>query len=161
VLTRFAGDEAAQEAIGAALAAALGGAPAVIYLEGDLGAGKTTLVRGLLRALGHQGTVRSPTYTLMEPYQVAGRELFHLDLYRLADPGELEYLGVRELLDGGGALLVEWPEQGRGGLPAADLVVRISHLTVGRRLTFAALSPGGRRLLEALSEAAGAVPGQV
>lgn len=115
----------ATEAAGALLAEMK--APRIVYLEGDLGVGKTTWVRGLLRRLGHEGAVRSPTYTLVEPYVLGGREVLHFDLYRLGDPEELEYLGVREDFGGQALWLVEWPERGQGWLPAADLVMRLAH----------------------------------
>ncbi|WP_017940571.1 MULTISPECIES: tRNA (adenosine(37)-N6)-threonylcarbamoyltransferase complex ATPase subunit type 1 TsaE [unclassified Thioalkalivibrio] len=117
------------EAAGAALAAL--GTPHIVFLEGDLGAGKTTWVRGLLHRLGHEGAVRSPTYTLVEPYALADREVLHFDLYRLGDPEELEYLGVREAFGGNALWLVEWPERGAGWLPAPDLVVRLAHRADG------------------------------
>ena len=99
---------------------------AVVYLQGSLGAGKTTLARGLLRALGVTGSVRSPTYTLLEPYRTAaGAAVFHLDLYRLGDPEELEMLGFRELLEPGTLLLIEWPQRGAGWLPRPDLVLSL------------------------------------
>jgi len=103
----------------------------VVYLHGDLGVGKTTLVRHLLGALGETGKVKSPTYGLMECYQpMAGTEpglkILHLDLYRLQDPEELEYLGLRDLLDPDTLLLVEWPEHGRGVLPAADVAIDLA-----------------------------------
>jgi tRNA threonylcarbamoyladenosine biosynthesis protein TsaE len=132
----YLASEAEQLGFGARLAAALRGLNGVVYLRGDLGAGKTTLVRGLLRALGHRGAVRSPTYTLIEPYVLDAVRIFHLDLYRLGDPEELEYLGLRDLLDGDALLLVEWPERGIGVLPAADLEIEISHQPPGRRLAF-------------------------
>ncbi|WP_018876126.1 MULTISPECIES: tRNA (adenosine(37)-N6)-threonylcarbamoyltransferase complex ATPase subunit type 1 TsaE [unclassified Thioalkalivibrio] len=119
----------ATEAAGAALAAL--DQPNIVFLEGDLGAGKTTWVRGLLHRLGHAGAVRSPTYTLVEPYRLADREVLHFDLYRLGDPEELEYLGVREAFGGEGLWLVEWPERGAGWLPAPDLVVRLAHRAAG------------------------------
>lgn len=143
-------DEAAQLAFGARLARAL--PPALcIYLHGPLGAGKTTLVRGLLRALGHPGTVRSPTYTLLETYSLAGREIGHFDLYRLTDAEELEHIGARDLFDGAHTCLVEWPEHGAGWLPTADLDVRIEMAGGGRRLSAVGHTPIGDRTLEALT----------
>ena len=128
--------------------------PLVIWLEGDLGAGKTTLARGLLQALGHAGNVKSPTYTLVEPYALPSCTLYHLDLYRLADPGELEFLGVRELADADTVLLGEWPARGAGFLPAPDLVVRLAVSGRGRAAQLDARSPRGAALarqLEALT----------
>ena len=132
VLLRSAGETTA---LGAAIAGGLGGRPgAVIYLEGPLGAGKTTLARGLLRALGVQGTVRSPTYTLLEPYDLGGgRTLIHLDLYRLNGPAELEPLGLRDYPPERCWWLVEWPERGGARLPAPDLRVLLAHDAAGRR----------------------------
>lgn len=126
--------EAAQEAFGARLARACRG-PLLIFLEGDLGAGKTTMARGFLRGLGHRGAVKSPTYTLVEPYEVEGRRVYHLDLYRVADPAELEYLGLREMLAEDAILLVEWPERAAGWLPPPGLRIRIAQSPGGRRVT--------------------------
>ena len=123
-------------ALAAELARRRGLAPALIHLEGDLGAGKTTFVRGYLRGLGHEGPVRSPTYTLIEPYTLPQGSLYHLDLYRLADSEELEYLGLRELLGSQALLFVEWPERGAGWLPPPDLRIEIRHHPQGRILTF-------------------------
>jgi tRNA threonylcarbamoyladenosine biosynthesis protein TsaE len=129
-------DEAATLVAGAELARRLpAGQGAVIYLHGPLGAGKTCFVRGLLRALGYTGPVRSPTYTLLETYALAGREIWHLDLYRLADPGEVEYLGLRDAPPEA-VLLIEWPDQGRGALPPASLEIHLTPEGDGRRLTF-------------------------
>lgn len=139
-------DAEAQERLGALLAADCP-RPAVIFLEGDLGAGKTTLARGFLRALGQTGPVRSPTYTLLEPYELAAGPVFHLDLYRLADGEELAYLGLRDLAGDRAILLVEWPERGAGALPAPDLRVRIEHRAAGRRVTLEATSPEARLLV--------------
>ena len=139
--------EAAQEAFGARLAAACE-PPLRVYLDGELGAGKTTLVRGLLRALGHSGAVKSPTYTLIEPYEVGGRQIYHLDLYRLSDPGELEYLGLREMLDEEALLLIEWAQRGVGWLPDADLAIDISLHDHGRQLMLKAASQAVLRKLE-------------
>lgn len=119
-------DEAATEAFAAALAAKAP-VPARIYLHGDLGVGKTALVRAYLRALGFQGAVRSPSYTLVEPYEMADRAVIHMDLYRLADPEELEFLGLRDYLESATQWLVEWPERGLGFLPEADLVLNIRY----------------------------------
>lgn len=137
---------AATESLGARLAAAL--RPGVIlYLNGDLGAGKTTLARGLLQALGHRGVVKSPTYTLVEPYQIGDWRLFHWDLYRLADAEELEFLDLRDQLDGQAALLIEWPERGQGMLPAADVEIALSYAGEGRACQLIALSSVGQTML--------------
>lgn len=126
-------DEAATLALGARLAQGLlARGRGVVYLHGDLGAGKTTLARGLLRAAGVTGTLRSPTYTLMEPYLVAGQSFLHLDLYRLVDPSEVENLGLRDYPPETTIWLVEWPERGAGFLPRADLDVHLFHAGQGR-----------------------------
>jgi tRNA threonylcarbamoyladenosine biosynthesis protein TsaE len=143
-------DEAAQEAFGARLAAACDGA-VLIFLEGDLGAGKTTLTRGFVRGLGHRGAVKSPTYTLIEPYLIGGRRVYHLDLYRVADPGELEYLGLREMLSEDAMILIEWAERGVGWLPLADLRVRIRHLADGRQVELEAGTQRGQAILDRMT----------
>ncbi len=145
----FLPDETAQQAFGTALAAACP-RRALIFLRGDLGAGKTTLVRGFLRGRGHQGAVRSPTYTLIEPYELADGNVYHLDLYRLGDPEELEYLGLRDMLAEEAVLLIEWPERGEGWLPKADMVIELDHLVEGRTLRLRADSACGEAILARL-----------
>ncbi|ASK35431.1 tRNA (adenosine(37)-N6)-threonylcarbamoyltransferase complex ATPase subunit type 1 TsaE [Alloalcanivorax mobilis] len=128
---RWLADEAATLALGAELAEALR-AGQCVYLLGELGAGKTTLVRGLLRHLGHQGAVKSPTYTLVEPYEAGGVHIYHFDLYRLGDPRELEFIGVRDYFDGHALCVLEWPQRGQGMIPAADLTVTLAVEGQGR-----------------------------
>ena len=118
----------------AGAAGADGGGAAVIGLAGGLGAGKTTLARAALRALGVGGTVRSPTYTIAEPYETRIGRIWHLDLYRIADPEELEYVAIRDLVAESAACLVEWPERGGGALPALDCRLTIAPSGHGRRL---------------------------
>lgn len=134
-------NEEATAAFGARLAKALSARALpliVVYLHGDLGAGKTTLVRSVLRGFGHQGSVKSPTYTLVEEYEVMDRKIYHFDLYRLADPEELEFMGMRDFLNpdlealGGIICFVEWPEKGEGLLPRADIDLRLSIYGEGR-----------------------------
>jgi len=152
-LTAALADTAATEALGGALAGALRGlgeTGCLILLQGELGAGKTTLVRGLLRAAGHAGPVPSPTYTLVEPYEIDGTRLFHLDLYRIADAEELEYLGWRDIE--GAISLVEWPERAPELAARADLVIRLTHADGGRRARLEALSPTGALLAGAMEQ---------
>lgn len=142
--TEMLPDARATEALGARLAARLGPGTSV-WLEGDLGAGKTTLVRGFLRARGCKGAIKSPTYTLIEPYELAGGvTVYHLDLYRLADPEELEWLGARDLFRPDSICLIEWPERGAGYLPAPDLTVRLAIENHGRRAVVTEASAAGK-----------------
>jgi tRNA threonylcarbamoyladenosine biosynthesis protein TsaE len=147
-------DPAATEALGAALARALSGLgdeQCLVLLEGEFGAGKTTLVRGLLRESGHMGPVPSPTYTLVEPYEIDGRTLYHLDLYRIADPEELEFLGWRDMADA--VALVEWPERAPELAARADLVIRLAHADGGRQARIVALTANGEVLADGLQQA--------
>ena len=125
-------------------------APLVVYLEGELGAGKTAFCRGVIQALGHSGAVKSPTYTLVEPYQLQGWRIHHFDLYRLADPEELEYMGIRDYFSEDTLNFIEWPDKGYGWLPGADIEIRIEYAGNGRKLTFSALTEAGRRIIKTL-----------
>jgi tRNA threonylcarbamoyladenosine biosynthesis protein TsaE len=126
----------------------------VVYLAGDLGAGKTTLTRGLLRSLGVTGAVRSPTYTLVEIYELGALTALHLDLYRLSDPAELDNLGLREWARGGHLWLIEWPERGADRLPGADLVIALSAGDAGHEIEVTAGTDLGRTWLERLASTA-------
>lgn len=136
-------DTAATEACAArmALANVAGG---VIYLEGELGAGKTTLVRGWLRALGYDGAVRSPTYTLLETYDLTRGRVLHLDLYRLRDAEEVHYLGLGDALEASAIVFIEWPSLGRGYLPQPDLILSLDYATSGRTFRFDAKTAAGQ-----------------
>ena len=149
-----AANAAETRALGSRLAAALihvdEPGPLFIGLTGDLGAGKTTLVGGLLAAHGHEGAARSPTYTLIEPYRLAGRDVNHCDLYRLRHPAELDDLGLRDLATPRSLLLLEWPERAEGRLGTPDLSLALAYLDDGRSVDFAAASEAGRRVLARL-----------
>ena len=108
--------------------------PLVIWLEGDLGAGKTTFTRGLIHALGYKGRVKSPTYGLLEHYQLESLQVLHMDLYRISDPGELEFLGIEDLLDEQTVLLIEWPDKGGSWLPKPHFIFKFSYADQGRDL---------------------------
>ena len=143
-------DAHATEAAGAVLARAAQG-HGLIFLEGDLGAGKTTLSRGLIRALGHPGNVKSPTYTLVEPYERPAGRVMHYDLYRLGDPEELEYLGLRDHLDDDTLTLIEWPVRGGKLLPTPDLRLTLAIRGTRRELQWQACSPHGMAMAAALA----------
>ena len=149
-------DEAATLAFGAALAHSLRSVPvmgALIYLSGDLGAGKTTLARGLLRGLGYPGRVKSPTYALVELYVVSKLNLYHFDFYRLGEPEEWQEAGFRDLFNGTNICLVEWPEKVGELLPPPDLTISLSATrNYGREASIKAMSSCGTQLLTALAK---------
>src|SRR4051812_49118551 len=143
-------DEEATLALGRRLAAALPGG-LVAFLHGDLGAGKTTFARAFLQALGVGERVKSPTYSLVEGYDIGERRAFHLDLYRIADPGELEWLGLDSIAEPGAIVLVEWPERGTGALPPVDLELSFRHEGQGRAVLSEARSPMGEQIPRSLA----------
>lgn len=145
---RIDSDQQMQQ-LGAQLAIASGGRGR-IYLDGDLGTGKTTLVRGLIHALGHNGAVKSPTFTLVEPYQIGDKNIYHFDLYRLSDPEELEYMGLRDYFVPESLCLVEWPGKGQRLLPPADLVLKLLHDGTSRDVSIAAGTESGESMLKSL-----------
>jgi tRNA threonylcarbamoyladenosine biosynthesis protein TsaE len=150
-MKRYLPDEESMARFGVELAQATrsGG---VIFLLGDLGMGKTTLSRGVLRGCGHKGSVKSPTYTLVEPYDTPAGIVYHFDLYRLADPEELEYLGIRDYFTDDALCLVEWPEKGEGMLPQPDLQIRLSLSGTGRELELTAITQKGQRMVDILNK---------
>ncbi len=148
-----AADEAALEALARQLARQISDPSSwVIFLRGPIGAGKTTFVRYLFRAFGVDDTIRSPTYTLLEPYTAGRFKLFHLDLYRLAGPEELEYLGVRDLLAEAALWCVEWPDKGRGELPSPDLEIDIEPVGEYRRLQLVPCTSRARQALAPMGD---------
>jgi len=145
---RIDSDQQMQQ-LGAQLAIASGGRGRV-YLYGELGTGKTTLVRGLIRALGHVGAVKSPTFTLVEPYQIGDKNIYHFDLYRLSDPEELEYMGLRDYFSSDSLCLVEWPSKGGRLLPPADITLKLHHNGTSRDINIEAGTEAGESMLKLL-----------
>ena len=143
--------EEAMLGLGAIMARLLHG-EGVIHLSGGLGVGKTTLCRGILRAMGHLGAVKSPTFTLVEPYQISGSEVYHFDLYRLADPSELDYIGIDEYFGKNKLCLIEWPEKAIGYLPQHDLDITIDVLVEKRIIDVRSNSRSGEKICTQLIE---------
>ena len=142
-------DESATERLGRRIATCLQ-TPLLVFLRGELGAGKTTLCRGLLRGLGYQGLVKSPTYTLCETYEAAGVACLHCDFYRLSNPHEMEYLGLREQFAGECVLLIEWPEIAAEMLPAPDIDIALGFESAGRVAELRGGTVRGAAVLESI-----------
>lgn len=128
----------------------------VVFLNGDLGAGKTTLTRGFVRAMGHKGNVKSPTYTLVEPYELPPWQVYHFDLYRLSDPEELEYMGIRDYFSDHCCCFIEWPEKGAGVLANADIIINIVYQDEQRLIEFVSCTSRGEGVLQSLTLSIGA-----
>ena len=124
----------------------------IIYLQGELGSGKTTFVRSLLTGLGYNDKVKSPTYTIVKPYKLGQYDIYHFDLYRLADPEELEYLGIRDYFSENSVVLVEWPDKGWGFLPEPDVVIYLKYVDDGRNAIIESKSEKGEQLLHNIVE---------
>lgn len=157
VLFHNIADEGDMLSFGGALAAVTQG-KALIYLSGDLGAGKTTLVRGFLKMLGHTGRVKSPTYGLVEPYQLGEQSVYHFDLYRLKNPSEIEGIGMQDYLSEEAICLIEWPEKALSRLPKPDIFLKI-HMDIknysqSRQVEINAITPRGHDIVELLAHAA-------
>lgn len=127
----------------------------VVYLKGTLGAGKTTFCRGILRSYGYEGAVKSPTFTIVEPYDLQWGQVYHFDLYRIADPEELEYLGIDDYLEGGQLCLIEWPERGDGFLPLPDIVIELALRGKGRHIELTSCSERGNTICGQMAQKIG------
>jgi len=146
---RFLSDSDATVSLGRDLASSCAMAT-TIFLHGDLGAGKTTLARGFIQSLGHLGKVKSPTYTLVEPYEVADWQVYHFHLYRLSDPEELEFMGIRDYFNDKSLSLIEWPQRGLGLLPVADIELTLTYQGEQRVASMLANTENGQIILEKL-----------
>lgn len=149
----FLPDSAATDELGLRLARSMP-AKAVVFLRGDLGAGKSSLARAMLQALGVTGHIKSPTYTLIERYPLPEGEAVHLDLYRIAESAELEFLGLDELIGQARLWLIEWPDRGGAALPRPDLEIELAVAGIGRSAGLRGVSPEGQAWLAAMSNSA-------
>jgi len=143
-------DEQATVAMGGVLAKSITQG-AVIYLHGDLGAGKTTFTRGVVQGFGHTGKVKSPTYTLVEPYELENQSIYHFDLYRLSDPEELEFMGIRDYFNDKSICMIEWPEKGAEFLATADLELTLEYVAQKRKVSIMSKTPKGEEIVDRLS----------
>ncbi|EEX50100.1 ATP-binding protein [Pasteurella multocida] len=154
--TQYIPDETAMCAFGADLVNAICKLPSsnaiTFYLNGDLGAGKTTLSRGIIQALGHQGNVKSPTYTLVEEYHLPQKTVYHFDLYRLSDPEELEFMGIRDYFNQNCLCLIEWSEKGKGLLAEPDIIINIAYADNARNISLIAQSIQGEQIIKTLQQ---------
>lgn len=157
IVKKYLPDEFSMTVLGKLLAKSMVSNRALIFLQGELGAGKTTLVRGFLQGLGYVGRVKSPTYTLVESYQVGEFSVYHFDFYRISSPAELEFIGLSDYFSERAICLVEWPELAGGWLPAPDLLLRITVQDVGRSLEIEAVSQFGQEIMEHFRHAAEAL----
>ncbi len=148
----FLADEAATIAYGQRLAKAIN-SKGLLTLSGNLGSGKTTLCRGLIQSYGHSGAVKSPTYTLVEPYEIGDKRIYHFDLYRMEDPEELEFIGLWDYLTQEALIIIEWPEKAFGVLPPADLAIQLEPQEKGRKITCTANTSLGEAILKRLAAA--------
>jgi len=148
----FLADEAATIAYGQRLAKAID-SKGLLTLSGNLGSGKTTLCRGLIQSYGHSGAVKSPTYTLVEPYEIGDKRIYHFDLYRMEDPEELEFIGLWDYLTQEALIIIEWPEKAFGVLPPADLAIQLEQQEKGRKITCSSNTSLGEAVLEKLAAA--------
>jgi len=146
----FLADEAATIAFGQRLAKAIN-SKGLLTLSGNLGSGKTTLSRGLIQSYGHSGAVKSPTYTLVEPYEIGEKRIYHFDLYRMEDPEELEFIGLWDYLTQEALIIIEWPEKAFGVLPPADLAIQLEPQEKGRKITLSANTLPGETMLKKIS----------
>jgi tRNA threonylcarbamoyladenosine biosynthesis protein TsaE len=143
-------DEQATVAMGGVLAQNITQG-AVIYLHGDLGAGKTTFTRGVVQGFGHTGKVKSPTYTLVEPYELENQSIYHFDLYRLSDPEELEFMGIRDYFNDKSICMIEWPEKGAEFLATADLELTLEYVAQKRKVSIMGQTQKGEEIVDRLS----------